>query len=188
MLFRNILALPIWLHRFAVVLSFGGVRVAQSRLEGLYAASKHPVDYATGQTTFDADAIQGFYAHMIDAGTLDIYVATQRFDFVFMLMVALFGVLLGTLIARTGAPGSWGYRFGIWAACSAILGASLDACENLVSFVMLADPLTFASWLAYPYSGFAVAKFSVLNCAMGLAVLGFVTAVLGRVIKKPALG
>lgn len=184
MLMGQLNRLPLWAHGAATVAAFGiwqGVRI---RLDALYAQSKHPVDYATGQTTFDADRIKEFYAHMAGEGTLDIYVATQRFDFLFMLMIAVFGVLLGTLIARVVAPSVWGKRMALGAAGLAVVGAVFDAMENGVSFVMLADPAGFAPWLALVYSGFAAAKFVVLTGAMAAALIGCGFAVGARFSRR----
>ena len=67
-------------------------------------------------------------------------------------------------------------------------GAAFDALENLVSFVMLADPQGFADGLALPYSTFAVAKFVCLASAMALVLVTLLLVVAGRIMHRPALG
>jgi len=46
--------LLLWAHGFATIAAFGMFQAAKSALDASYAASGHPVDYATGQTSFDA--------------------------------------------------------------------------------------------------------------------------------------
>lgn len=185
---NRVTQLPLILHVGMTLAAFGAFQAVRLRLDASYAASGHPVDYATGQTTFDAERIKGFYAHMQDLGTLDIYLRTQIIDFGFIAMMMAFGLCLGTLVARAGADGSWGRRIGFLAAVLAVTGASFDVLENLVSFVMLADPQDFPAWLALPYSGFAVAKFICLTAAMGLVpvslITSLVTAISGRIAGR----
>lgn len=187
-MFQRITNWPIWIHSGALIASFVALGQVQSRLDALYAASQHPVDYATGQTTFDAARIKGFYAHMQEAGSLDIYVQTQQFDFVFMLAMACFGVMLGSFVARAGRDRSAARSLGFVAAGLAVAGALLDALENAVSFVMLAQPQGFADWLALPYSGFASAKFAAITLAMLCVLLALLAAAAGRVLRRPRLG
>lgn len=185
LILNRIANLPLVLHGGMTLAAFGAFQAVRLRLDASYAASGHPVDYATGQTTFDAERIKGFYAHMQELGTLDIYLRTQLIDFGFIAMMMAFGLCLGTLVARAGAMGSWGRKLGFLAAILAVTGASFDIFENLVSFVMLADPQDFAGWLALPYSGFAVAKFICLTAAMALVLLSLIAsgtaAIKGRI-------
>lgn len=174
-LFTRTASLPLIIHAGATALAFAAFQGAKSVLDASYAASNHPVDYATGQTTFDAARIKGFYAHMQDLGTLDIYVRTQIIDFAFIGAVMVLGLLLGTLVARLGRKGGYGRRLGFVAAGLAMTGACMDAAENLVSFVMLANPQGFADVLALPYSAFASVKFAMLTLAM-LSVLASIIA------------
>lgn len=190
-MFKKLMQLPVWAHAGLAVVAFLGFGQVKSKLDALYAASQHPVDFATGQTGFDAALLKGYYAHMQAQGTLDVYIATQRFDFLFMAALALFGLVLGTLVARLSgqgtALGTWGRRMGLLAALSAIAGAGMDAMENLVSFVMLAQPQDFAAWLALVYSGFASVKFALIALAMGAVLISLILAALSRLLRKTAL-
>lgn len=177
--------LPLLAHGAATLAAFGLFQMAKARLDASYAASGHPVDYATGQTTFDAAQIKGYYAAMEAQGTLDVYVRTQIIDFGFILGVALFGWLLGTLLARGDWRGRWGRRLGLGTAACALLGAGMDSAENLISFVMLADPQGFAGWLALPYSGAAVAKFICLTSAMACALLALGVIAAQALLRRP---
>lgn len=187
-LFTRLTQMPLMAHGAATAVTFGAFLAVKNKLDALYAASRHPVDYATGQTTFDAERIKGFYAHIQQLETLDVYIQTQQFDFLFILCVAALGLTLGTLVARMSAPGTWGRRLGFAAAGLALAGATMDALENLTSFVMLADPQGFALWLALPYSGFAAIKFALLALAMLEVVLSAVAGGLSRLVAlvKPA--
>lgn len=185
--FDGLIERPIWLHSLAAAASLAAFSFVKPRLDALYAASKHPVDYATGQTTFDGERIKGFYSAMEQSGTLDVYVQTQRFDFLFILSVALVGLCLGSLVGRISRPGSYGRAAGRIAATLAVTGASLDAIENAISFVMLGDPQGFANWLALPYSACASAKFACLTAAMVALLVSLCLGLVGRTLRRPAL-
>jgi hypothetical protein len=163
---NRMLGLPLWLHGGLAGGAFVAFQVVKAALDASYAASGHPVDYATGQLAFDADRIEGYYATMQAAGTLDVYVRTQIIDFGFIACVMALGLLLGTLVARLGRPGSLGRRVALVAAGLAVLGAGFDAAENLLSFVMLARPDAIAQPVALAYSTAAAVKFGLLTLAM----------------------
>lgn len=187
-LIECLIARPLPLHFAAVAAAFAGFGAVKSALDRSYAASKHPVDYATGQTTFDAERIKGFYEVMSEAGTLDIYRQTQMIDFGFIAMMALMGICLGGLVARAAREGSLGRRVGLWAGGLVVFGALMDVCENLTSFIMLADPQGFAPWLALPYSGFAVVKFAAIATGMLGMICAAALAMAGRLAARPRLG
>ena len=186
-LFTRIMATPVALHGAATVAAFFGLGAVQGRLDALYAQSNHPVDYATGQTTFDAVQIKGFYADMQGEGTLDVYMQTQQFDFLFLACMGLFGLLFGTFVARFARTGSWGRKSGLFAAGLAVFGALCDATENLISFVMLTDPQGFLAWLALPYSGFAVVKFGAIALAMLTVLVAIILVAFGRATDRPTI-
>ena len=146
------------------VAAYAGSRATQLWLDASYARSQFPVPFYEGQTTFDAAELKGYYQHMIERGTLDVYLHTQRIDYVFMATAAVSLFLLSAAALRTipkALRGGWLGRLGralLWIFPAA---APFDAAENGVSFVMLADPTGFADWLVYPYSSFAVVKFTL---------------------------
>lgn len=184
----QITKLPLWAHAAAAIGAVALFQTAKTALDASYAASRHPVDYATGQTTFSGEAIKGYYATMIEAGTLDIYRTTQIIDFGFIAGIACIGLFLLTLIARMGRTGSIARRVGLSAALAALAGATCDAIENGWSFIMLANPTGFADWLALPYSAFAVAKFALLTLAMALTLGSLLCTAAGRITRRPRLG
>ena len=157
----------------AHALATGGAIVALAGMNNVlnasYTASKHPVGFAEGQTTFSGSEIKGFYAVMEASGTLDRYVATQLIDFGFIAAMALVGWTLGTLLRRLHQQGTWPHRLATITLVAVPLGAGFDVVENLISFVMLAQPSTFADWIAIPYSTAAVIKFVLVTA-------GFVAA------------
>ncbi|GLQ33833.1 hypothetical protein GCM10007939_01160 [Amylibacter marinus] len=184
----RIFSLPVWAHLAGLVASIAWFKTAKTHLDKSYTASQHPVDFFTGQTTFNSETIKGYYAVMQDAGTLGIYVRTQILDYAFILGLLLMGLFFATGIARAARAGSWGRSIGRWAATSIALGALCDAIENAWSFVMLANPHDFASWLALPYSGFAAAKFALLTLGMALLCVTIASVVLGRIMGREAIG
>ncbi len=186
--FERVTTLSLWTHAGAAVATFVGFNWIKARLDASYAASKHPVDYATGQTTFNGEAIKGYYAQMLELGTLDIYRMTQLIDFGFILAMACMGIFVCTLVARASRKGSWGRRIGLFAGLCALVGAICDAIENGWSFIMLANPTDFAKWLALPYSAFASIKFALITMGMLALFASIVLAVAGRLTKQPSIG
>jgi hypothetical protein len=174
------LALPLKFHAVATLVAFGAFQGTRITLDRLYAASQHPVDFATGQLAFDGALIDGYYASMRVGGTFDTYVRTQIFDFAFIASVIVFGILFGTLLSRLGRAGTAPATMGIGAAYFACAGATLDAAENMVSFVLMQFE-SIPQVLAYLYSIFAALKFISLTLAMALALGALITGLGGKV-------
>ena len=147
-------------------------------LDKLYAASGHPVNFATGQLAFDGSTILGYYDAMRAAGTFGTYLQTQMFDFAFIASVIFFGICLGTLIARLGQASCATVSMGIGAAFFAFSGGTLDALENLMSFWLMQFETAIPQMLAYIYSSFAALKFISLTIAMTLAIAAIVTGLI----------
>ncbi|MDA9208138.1 hypothetical protein N9O61_04550 [Octadecabacter sp.] len=185
---HSILTIPLWAHAAAIALTIVWFQWIKAKLDASYAASLHPVDYATGQTTFSGETIKTYYAAMSETGTLDIYVKTQLIDFGFVLAFVCIGLFFCTLIARLSRPDSYGRTAGILAGVAIITGAFCDAIENGWSFIMLANPTGFADWLAIPYSLFAVLKFGCITIGMALVIISLVLACIGRLSSAPRLG
>jgi len=167
-------------HIAATVAAVVTLGIANTIINALYEASKFPVPFAEGQTSFNGDQIKAWYAVMSTEGTLDIYIDTQLFDFVFMAAMASFGLLGGSLTVRL-ANGEGTLRkitrwFGHFARLALPIGAGFDAIENLFSFIMLAQPETFANFWATLQSSAAVAKFALQ--VPGIVVLSFSLAAL----------
>ena len=179
-MFSKMTDLPIWVHAGATAGAIGVLKFATVKVNVSYAASNHPVDHATGQLAFSAEKIEGFYAHMIAEGTLDAYARSQMMDFGIVGAVMVLSVLLGSLAARLGGPGSYGWRAGFVATVAGVSGAMLDAVENLLSFVMLRRPDAISELMAWAYSAAAALKFTYL----ALALLALICAVLIGLVEK----
>lgn len=177
---RRIISQPLALHLGAAALAFAAFQWVKGRLDASYAASMHPVDYATGQLAFDARLIEGYYAHMAEAGTLGVYWQTQLIDFGIIAAMMAVALMFGTLAARLGGQGSWGWRLGLAAAGLGIAGASFDVLENLLSFAMLARPEAIPQALALAYSSAAAAKFALLTAAMAALTASLLTGATAR--------
>lgn len=177
--------LPLVAHLGATALALGGFQWIKGRLDSSYAASGHPVDYATGQLAFDAAMVESYYAKMGQAGTLPLYLQTQIIDFGFIAAVIAVSALLGTLAARLGGQinrlGVWGWRLGLAAAMLGMAGAVFDVMENLASFVMLARAQAIPQPLALIYSAAAATKFALLTLAMVCVLLSLVVGAMGRI-------
>ena len=187
-LLNRVASLPLWIHAAATVATVAAFEWTRGWHEASYAASRHPVDFATGQTAFSGEKIKTYFAHMQKAGTLDVYWTTQVIDYGFILAIAGMGLFVCTFVARFSRGGSWGRRLGLLAGAAVVLGAACDAIENVWSFVMLADPAGFADWLAVPYSAFASLKFAAIALGMVAAIGSLAAGAVGRVLKRPLLG
>ncbi|RYG90002.1 hypothetical protein EU803_15405 [Loktanella sp. IMCC34160] len=185
---NKVTELPVAVHATLAAISVLWFQWAKGMLDASYAASLHPVDFATGQTSFSGETIKSYYAVMTDAGTLDIYVRTQIIDFGFILGFLGIGLFVCTLIGRLSRDGGFGRRMGRLAGLVFVAGGICDMIENGWSFVMLANPITFADWLAIPYSTFAALKFGLITLGIALAIVSLLSAVVGRGLDKPNIG
>lgn len=185
---KKIIDMPVLVHAALAVISVLWFQWTKGKLDASYAASGHPVDYVTGQTSFSGATIKGYYAAMTDAGTLDVYVKTQLIDFGFILGFLGIGLFVFTLIARSNRAESLGRKIGIFAGLAIVLGGISDMIENGWSFVMLANPSSFSDWLAIPYSAFAVLKFGLIGLGLALILISLLTIVAGRALNKPNIG
>ena len=149
--------------------SVASLAIANGILNASYEASNHPVSYAEGQLAFNGDTIKGYYAHMSELGTLDTYVTTQLIDFGFIAAMICIGLFFATRIARM-LTGTRAASAAAWASTLFVVGASFDAIENLISFVMLANPTGFADAIALPYSTMAALKFLAIAAAAFLTL------------------
>lgn len=179
-LINKVQSLSLRTHIVTTLASFAAFQLTRINLDKLYAASRHPVDFATGQLAFNGDTIYGYYQSMRAAGTFDIYVYTQLFDFAFIASVIVFGLCFGALIGRFGAAKSLPRRMGIGAAFFAFAGGTLDALENLMSFWLMQFDDAIPNVLAMIYSSFAALKFASLTAAMALA---FAALLIGLLMK-----
>ncbi|HEY1014041.1 MAG TPA: hypothetical protein VGE07_15115 [Herpetosiphonaceae bacterium] len=171
----------------AALVSVGLTGLANSILEASYAASRFPVPFIVGQTAFDASTIKSYYQVMLQLGTFPIYVRTQWLDFLFIGATSLMGLALGTLLARLHAPASRFRSLGIWFALAIPMAGLCDVVENVLSFVMLADPLGFPDWLAPLYSTAATVKFgfwAVGVCWLAGSLVALVITRLLRLITR----
>ena len=166
---------PLWMHVTATLASFAVFQGTRIFLDKLYAASQHPVDFATGQLAFDGAMTLGYYDAMRESGTFGMYVQTQMFDFAFIASVIAFGICFGTLLARMGQVGSLVRKLGLSASAFAVVGGLLDALENLMSFVLMQFETAIPQVLAFIYSSFAALKFVSLTMAMALAVCALIS-------------
>jgi hypothetical protein len=176
----NLRNLSIKIQLVISVLCFLCYGFSSSMLDTSYQASRFPVPYYIGQTSFDASKIKAWYQYMIDAGTFDIYFKTQFIDFVFILSVVLGGFFIWTFFASLHARDSFFRRTGYQFAFLLPLAGLFDIWENLVSFFMMANPIHFYNGIALIYSAFAVVKFVF----WGLALTGLTLVIIAWVVIK----
>ena len=158
-------------------------QLTQVWLDGLYVDSQFPVAFYIGQTTFNAEELKSYYAVLISKGTLDKYFWVQMADYLFMVIVFVSFFALMTAVYRSLPKVKWLKDLAWVMVLIAPTAALFDAVENLVSFFFIADPQGFADWLVYPYSSFAVIKFSIFILAYLWAIAGLLISVIGVLIR-----
>lgn len=180
---QQLIKLPWLWHTLAAIVSFGLLGFTNTILEASYATSQYPVSYAAGQTTFNGELLKSYYAFMLEKGTFDLYWRTQFIDFTFIAAVFAAGLLIPTVIRRAARPSTLAYIVLTVAAVIIPLGAILDVIENLISFVIISQPLTFPNWLALPYSTVAVMKFVCMGGGMIILLIGVVLLIIQRLVQ-----
>lgn len=186
-LFARVLRLPLIMHAGAAAVAVVAMGLVNHSLERMYVATGYPVSFVEGQTTFSGPTVKRHLAELVERGTLNDFVQVQLFDYIFMVTVALVGLGVGSLLVRL-TRGRW--RTAGWVVMGGLLaGPAADALENLVSFVMLADPAGFPDVLAVVHSSLAVLKFAAMGLAFAAALLGVLAAAgtaVARLLPKPA--
>ena len=153
-------------------------------LDGLYVDSQFPVPFYIGQTTFNAEELKGYYAVLVSKGTLDNYFWVQMADYLFMVTVFVSFFALMTAVYRSLPNAKWLKDLTWVMVLIAPTSALFDAVENLVSFFFIANPQGFADWLVYPYSSFAVIKFTIFILAYLWAIAGLLISMIGFLVKR----
>ena len=159
-------------------------QLTQVWLDGLYVDSQFPVPFYIGQTTFNAEELKGYYAVLIRKGTLEKYFWVQMADYLFMVIVFVSFFALMTAVYRSLPDVKWLKDLAWVMVLIAPTAALFDAVENLISFFFIADPQGFADWLVYPYSSFAVIKFSIFILAYLWAIAGLLISVIAVLIRR----
>ena len=146
-------------------------------LNASYAESGFPVPYFEAQLSFDAEKLKGWYGFLIETNMLDNYLMTQHIDFIFIVSVLLLHFLGLVFVARLLPSGHTLRKLMIVCALLSTVAPLADALENLVSYIMLANPLDFNDSLALAYSSFAALKFCMFAFAYIVFALGLVAAI-----------
>jgi hypothetical protein len=149
---------------------------ATYELNAAYAASGFPVPYWQAQLSFDHLKLKDWYATLIEQGSLGLYLHAQYVDFLFIASVFVMHAAVLVVIARLHPIASKSREVMLWAALLSTFAPLFDALENLVSFVMLADPLAFQPALALVYSSLAAGKFAMFTFAYLAAPIGLLWA------------
>ncbi|EGF89425.1 hypothetical protein ABI_38390 [Asticcacaulis biprosthecium C19] len=173
---------PLWVWWISAIALVAVSQFAQHELDALYKLSQFPVSFFEGQTSFDAAKVKSWYAILAERGTFGTYVWVQVFDYGYMLTVFAAFFTLMAAVYRSLPAKSWARGVAKAMIVIAPMAPLFDALENLVSLVMLADPLSFADWLVYPYSTFACLKFAIYGLTYLWAIAGVVIALVSAII------
>ncbi len=171
------------------VIAFVLNRLALLWLNTNYAASQFPVPFFEGQLAFSSDKIESYYQHMINIGTLEIYIRTQMIDFLFLTTVIFLHTLAAAMVyklvkgksfcqAAKGKTPKAGPTFmenvAVFNIVIAPFAGIFDAIENLFSFLMLQTPDQISDVIAKLYSSSAAIKFGIFSITylwLGVAIL-----------------
>lgn len=157
---------------------------ASKILTASYIASKFPVPYFVAQLSFNPGQLKIWYGALLEQGMLDKYLQTQHIDSLFILSTLLLHGLALLLISRLFAANSKGRKIMVICALISAIAPIADQLENLVSYVMLANPRDFLGGLAYLYSSFAAIKFAFFVFAYVTATIGLVGGLISVIIRS----
>lgn len=157
---------------------------ASKILTASYIASKFPVPYFEAQLSFNPEQLKTWYGFLIEQGMLDKYLQTQHIDSLFILSTLLLHCLALVLISRLFVKNSKGRKIMVISALISAIAPISDQLENLVSYIMLANPRDFFSGLAYLYSSFAAIKFAFFVFAYVTAPIGLVAGLISVIVRS----
>lgn len=157
---------------------------ASKTLTASYIASKFPVPYFVAQLSFNPEQLKAWYSSLIELGTFDVYLRTQHIDSLFILSVLMLHGFALVLISRMFAANTKGRKIMVICALISAIAPIADQLENLVSYVMLANPRDFADSLAYIYSSFAAIKFAFFVFAYFTAPVGLIAGLISMIIRS----
>lgn len=147
----------------------------------LFEETGYPVPLLTSQMRFNASKLKSDFSVLIDKGTLNDYKLIQYLDVGIMVSTAVFFGALTLFSIRRFNTNSYWRKKGYIVACLFPISGLLDAIENIVLLIMLEAPLGFPDWLAYLYSGLALAKLVVF--IIGIISL-IIVSIAGRRDKR----
>lgn len=169
---------PVLMHAVIAIGSIALIPVTLGIAGARYEDSLYPVPFYVGQTAFRGELLKEYYGFMLDQGTFHIYWQTQFLDFFFISALFLTGLTVPTLIGRAFKADSWWRGVSRFAVMATTFAAACDAMENLVSFTMLVQPLTFPNWIAPIYSSIAAVKFGLMFMGIPIMSLLVIAAVI----------
>lgn len=150
-------------------------------LTASYVNSKFQVPYFVQQTSFDTAKMKGWYAYMIEQGTFGIYFETQMIDFVFIATVIIAGFFLWTFVSNLHDHDSIFYRLGHMLSYTLPIAGLFDIFENLISFIMMANPTEFANIWMILYSSFACLKFAAWSIGLLWLAVSSLTLLINKI-------
>ncbi|PUA26679.1 MAG: hypothetical protein B0W54_23355 [Cellvibrio sp. 79] len=184
-LYRYFLDSPKTLTLFVLTLmAFAFNYWASNALTASYIESRFPVPYYVAQLSFNPEQLKAWYSTLQTLGTFDVYVLTQHIDSLFILSTLLLHCFALVLISRLFSANSKGRKIMVVCALISAIAPISDQLENLVSYVMLADPENFANGLAYIYSSFAATKFAFFVFAYIVAPLGLIVGLISLLTNR----
>ena len=160
--------------------------LATNWLTESYALSRFPVPYFQAQLSFNAAQLKGWYAQLVEWGTMDLYLRTQFIDHLFILTVLMLHVVALLWGSRLFPANHRGRRIMVGAALLSAIAPIADTLENLVSYVMLTDPVGFPDSLALLYSSLATIKFAMFTFAYVALTIGVVVGLAVRWRQRSA--
>jgi hypothetical protein len=134
----------------------------------LFMFSGFPVDFTTSQLSFSGEKLKLWYAQTAD---LNLYALVQYLDYGFMVSYGLLAFSLALIIGRKYEENSRWRLSSVLIALIGLLGALLDASENICILITLTEPSTFLDIIAIIHSIFALLKYLCLILAISWALI-----------------
>lgn len=157
---------------------------ASNILTESYIESKFPVPYYVAQLSFNPEQLKTWYSFLVDQGTLNKYIQTQHIDSLFILSTLFLHSLALVLISRLFVENSQARKIMVVCALISSIAPVSDQLENLVSYIMLANPKDFLNILAYIYSSFAATKFAFFVFAYAAVSVGLIAGLISKIMHR----
>lgn len=154
--------------KILLILSIIGFIIIIPLMMYFFLISGFPVDFTTSQLSFSGQKLKAWYSITPDLGT---YRIAQILDYGFMASYGTLAFSLALLISRKYDEASKWAKSGVFIALIGILSAVLDAFENAIILITLANPQGFPDGIAVLHSFFALFKYGCLISAIAWAII-----------------
>lgn len=134
------------------------------------------------QLGFNAEIIKAYFS-LMSFGGLFFFALGNLLDYVFIISYGVFFYNSTRYLSWNYPSGSIRKKVGNVFTWIGVTCAIFDGIENIFLFSMVANPVSFAGWLAIAHSIFATFKFNLMYITIGWLVLA---VILNKTIFRPS--